>query len=89
MLTLEELANLLSHYRQRYNEMQANLHQLSGAIAAVENQINLIVQKQNQNLKGESHAVEEGKQQESDSGEHQNGSCSGQEAKPSSGHCIQ
>ncbi|HAT1964748.1 TPA: hypothetical protein I8Z55_000359 [Legionella pneumophila] len=92
-LTLNDLANLLNEYQERLKQAQANVQQLIGAIGTVQNQINMIVQKQNEDKlrepKGEHHAIEEGKQPESDSTEYQDGDCSRQESEASCGDCVQ
>ncbi|HAT5918718.1 TPA: hypothetical protein JAG59_002024 [Legionella pneumophila] len=92
-LTLNDLANLLNEYQERLKQAQANVQQLIGSIGTVQNQINMLVQKQNEsNLKeqqGGHHAIEEGKQPESNSTEHQDGDCSGQESEASCGDCVQ
>ena len=93
-LTLNDLANLLNEYQERLKQAQANVQQLIGAIGTVQNQINMIVQKQNEDKlkekqQGDNDATQEGKQSEGNSTEHQDGDCSGQESEASCGDCVQ
>lgn len=80
-LNLEDLVKLLNEYKKRLNDLNIQIHQLTGAAGAIENQINMLLQRQREEL---NNATQEGKQQGGDCIEHQEGNCSGEEAESSS-----
>lgn len=93
-LTLEDIVGQINKYEKQLADTENAVQQIKGAIASCKHQMTLLVQKQNQHVinkaEGElKNAIEEGKQQEGDSSEHQDGDCSGEESEPSGGDSVQ
>lgn len=103
-LTIEDLNQTLCEYRNQQQQCHTAVQHLTGAIAAIEHQINVFVKKQaeidEQNKKEaeedklkteeeQKNAAQEGNQPKDNSDEHQDGDCSGKESETSSGDCLQ
>lgn len=56
-LNLEDLVKLLNEYKKRLNDLNIQIHQLTGAAGAIENQINMLLQRQREEL---NNATQEG-----------------------------